>query len=1370
MSQPGKKKQVGRRDPDGFFVAGGPVQPGRGCYVRRAADRELGRLVRAGEYVQVMAPRHMGKSSLMARLAEELRGEGRHVAVVDLTQVGARERPDDLGRWFYSFAFRLIRQLRLKVDLQEWWQDKAVLTNRQRLTELYWDLILESTSGPVTIFIDEMQCLDNFPGVEQLLASIRAAHNARAAEPALARLNFVMLGMSVPEGFDADSEYSPFAVAQPVVLRDFRLHQLDVFGPALGLPAPRAKEALERIHFWTNGQPYLTQKLARAVARAKMREADLEDPAFVVDALVYRLYLNPSALRNEPHLSYLHHALTEPRKEHDEILAVYGRVRKGGKVILDPESPAQRRLISQGLLVPTRGGTLAVRSRLYHQVFTARWANEQLPFRWRRISAVAAAVLLTILVPIWYTQFLPRPWTAVLTSASATLPEARQAWETLSRLPGHGASADRMFLDYLTRMSRDATDVAAVEAADELLRTLPGAEPLADQLVAEFWDRRALASEFRHERDAALLARLRSLVEPTVERRRRAAALIGADYDLLAATLRVPRGFDQAVLDRDGRRLIAVRGNSVHAWRIDRLPPVAEPAWDATALAFLPAVSRRQVEAEGRAGAGLVLEAQLDHDRPFDLSITLTAPSGRSVTFQPGLAGASALRHRFTAEADGVLAPLADEPRGGTWTLSVADRVPGVTGALAGWSLDFGDVRADGAPSGPALPLEDPTPESASALFLGPAGRYAIAVPPAGDAAARVWDLASLSPVSTLPITREERIIGFVLDQRVVLVQGAAGIEAWTLSTGDPVELPGVGREATLSALSPDGEMLALVGAGPERAVEAFDLIEGRQLGATAAGVDHGAIAIAPDGRMVAVADPDRAVRIWRFGDEQPAAELDPPGQPAALDFDPGGDRLAVQLADGGLMLWRAGDEGQARVRSFRGPGPWRVSFDETGNRLLVGSAASGFRLLDEDLETLAGPLLRGGFATGQAIWAAHREADRLALTGSPGEGWMRLWRLPPRTEAAGPGGTGAVTVVALSPDGRTMAIGTRDGSLRLQAVGDGRGNERTDGRSSGQSSGRGDGRGNADGTGGGERAAEQVDYFGHARAVCCAAFSRDGRVLASAAADGSLRVWDAEAGEPREFIALQPSAHPVSELAVSADGGRVVVIAGPHLRIWDARDGTLLSERQPGARITAVRSLPGGEGFLFGDASGSVWRLDEDGRLERLAGVGGPVTALAPTRDGGILAVATAEGALQLLDMADRQLKGAADPLPGPATSLEFSAGGDHLVARSGHWLHRYRLSVFQLLPESARLLPATVIRGGMSLTGDDGEQARVLAGFGAPRPVGVDFGAAEVAPLQGESAVLVEQWRDRLRAGTALVSEPVPAGPERPSPAPGP
>jgi len=354
----------------------------------------------------------------------------------------------------------------------------------------------------------------------------------------------------------------------------------------------------------------------------------------------------------------------------------------------------------------------------------------------------------------------------------------------------------------------------------------------------------------------------------------------------------------------------------------------------------------------------------------------------------------------------------------------------------------------------------------------------------------------------------------------------------------------------------------------------------------------------------------------------------------------------------------------------------------------------------------------------------------------------VRVWRLPP----AGPSTAGRddqVTAVALSPDGRTTALGTRDGSLRLQLAGEGAAISRPP-------------------------AEAGVNYFGHTRAVCCAAFSPDGSLLASAAVDGSLRVWDARAGEPREFIALQPAAHPVEALAVSGDGERVAVVAGPHLQVWDASEGRLLSQRQPGARVTALQSLPGGEGFVLGDASGSLWQLGRTDRLERLAGVGSAVTALALTRNGNVLAVATAAGALQLLDMADRQLKGAADPLPVPATALAFSRDGDHLVARSGHWLHRYRRSVFQLLPASSRLLPATVIRGGMSLTGAHGDRVRVLAGYGTPRPVSLSLGAVDVPPLQGESQLLVEQWRDRLRAGAALLSEPARAGRGQPAPAP--
>jgi hypothetical protein len=62
-----------------------------------------------------------------------------------------------------------------------------------------------------------------------------------------------------------------------------------------------------------------------------------------------------------------------------------------------------------GLIEIDHDGNLRVRNRLYEAVFTARWANENLPTRLRVPIMVAAVLLLFTLLPFWYTQRLPRP-------------------------------------------------------------------------------------------------------------------------------------------------------------------------------------------------------------------------------------------------------------------------------------------------------------------------------------------------------------------------------------------------------------------------------------------------------------------------------------------------------------------------------------------------------------------------------------------------------------------------------------------------------------------------------------------------------------------------------------------------------------------------------------------------------------------------------------------------------------------------------------------------------------------------------------------------------------------------------------------------
>ncbi len=137
-----------------FFSVGTPLHAVRAGYVRRAADSVLYETIISRRYAHVIAPDRSGKSSLIAATAARLENNGQKVAILDLEQIGGREAGNDEGRWYYSVAYRLLRQLRIRVDLQSWWQDKSMLSNRQRLLEFYAEIILQNVPERVVIFVD----------------------------------------------------------------------------------------------------------------------------------------------------------------------------------------------------------------------------------------------------------------------------------------------------------------------------------------------------------------------------------------------------------------------------------------------------------------------------------------------------------------------------------------------------------------------------------------------------------------------------------------------------------------------------------------------------------------------------------------------------------------------------------------------------------------------------------------------------------------------------------------------------------------------------------------------------------------------------------------------------------------------------------------------------------------------------------------------------------------------------------------------------------------------------------------------------------------------------------------------------------------
>ena len=224
------------------------------------------------------------------------------------------------------------------------------------------------------------------------------------------------------------------------------------------------------------------------------------------------------------------------------------------------------------------------------------------------------------------------------------------------------------------------------------------------------------------------------------------------------------------------------------------------------------------------------------------------------------------------------------------------------------------------------------------------------------------------------------------------------------------------------------GRLCAAAGRGGLRV---FDVAAGRERFADATPVT--ALAFSPGGSLLATAG--EAVRLWDV--DRGTFRALAGGPFSALAFSSDGHRLAGAMADG-VLVWTVGT---AQLRRLAGPGVPVERLLFAGDERLVGVAA-----------------------------------DRS----------VRVWELAGDEARSLAGLTGVPSSLAVSPDGRSVAVGSTDGSVRLWDVGSGRGRS----------------------------------LLGHQGAVTGLAFADGGRALASAAADGTLRLWPDEL--PHERSALR--------------------------------------------------------------------------------------------------------------------------------------------------------------------------------------------------------------------------------------------------------
>ena len=264
-------------------------------------------------------------------------------------------------------------------------------------------------------------------------------------------------------------------------------------------------------------------------------------------------------------------------------------------------------------------------------------------------------------------------------------------------------------------------------------------------------------------------------------------------------------------------------------------------------------------------------------------------------------------------------------------------------------------------------------------------------------------------------------------------------VRIWDAATGRLVrELVGHSQQIRSVSFSPDGRRLLTGGLASSARI--WSVETGTELANLRCGGGVRAVAFLPNGKRVVTAGYDFCVTLW---DTETGAEIRTlRGHEKvilSLSVSPDGRLLVSGSQDGTVRIWDTESGSLVRLIDLRtSPSsanyPYALAFAPDGKRIVIGGAASQIQFWD--VEGKGGPTLLTKAVVSMGDSIAFSPRNSLFATGHTRDNHVRIWQLSNGRELKAFAGHGAkINSVTFSPDGRRLASGSGDGSVKLWSV-----------------------------------------------------------------------------------------------------------------------------------------------------------------------------------------------------------------------------------------------------------------------------------------------------------------------------------------------